>query len=127
MSHLSRPVVDGRTLPAQSGFAAVPDSHLFGSPAAAAASKPQPCVETTQASSTIVKKTPKQVFDAEYRHCQRSHEWKVGALQGLIRGAGCAQKATSPYQSGTAQDDAWRAGLLAGMAEGKSLLQAGVF
>ena len=74
-----------------------------------------------------MKKSPQEVFDAEYRHCQRSPEWKAGALRGLIRAAGCAQCSVSPYPSGTAQDDAWQAGLMAGIAEGKYLLQAGVF
>lgn len=74
-----------------------------------------------------MKKTPQEVFDAEYRNNQRSPEWKAGALRGLIKGAGCVQRSISPFQSGTAQDDAWCAGLLAGIAEGKYLLQAGVF
>lgn len=74
-----------------------------------------------------MKKTPQQVFDAEYRNCQRSPEWKAGALRGLVKAAGCAKRSLSPFKSGTAQDDAWQAGLLAGIAEGRFLLQAGVF
>lgn len=74
-----------------------------------------------------MKKTPQQVFDAEYRNNQRSPEWKAGALRGLVKAAGCAQKSVNPYPYGTAQNDAWQAGLQAGMAEGKYLLQAGVF
>ena len=74
-----------------------------------------------------MKKTPQQVFDAEYRNCQRSPEWKAGALRGLVRGAGCMKQSVGPFKSGTAQDDAWQAGLLAGIAEGRYLLQAGVF
>lgn len=72
-----------------------------------------------------MKKTPQEVFDAGYRNCQRSPEWKAGALRGLIKAAGCAQRSMSPFKSGTAQDDAWLAGLQAGMAEGKYLRQAG--
>ena len=72
-----------------------------------------------------MKKTPQDVFETEYRHCQRSPEWKAGALRGLIKAAGCAKRSLSPFQSGTAQDDAWQAGLLAGISEGKYLLQAG--
>lgn len=74
-----------------------------------------------------MKKTPQEVFDTEYRNNQRSPEWKAGALRGLIKAAGCSRQCVSPYPYGTAQYDAWQAGLLAGMAEGKYLLQAGVF
>ena len=63
-------------------------------------------------------RTAQQVYEREFAHCQRSPEWKAGALRGLRLAAGLAP-AASPYASGTAQDDAWGSGSLAGAAEWK--------
>lgn len=59
------------------------------------------------------------IYQTEFHRCQRSPEWKAGALQGLQKIAGCIERCFSPYPSGTAQDDAWRAGVQAGLAEDK--------
>lgn len=59
-------------------------------------------------------KTPEQIYEAEIARCQRSPEWKCGALAGLRKGAAPSTCSRSPFASGTAQDDAWRAGLAYG-------------
>lgn len=66
-------------------------------------------------------KTAQQIYDMEIRDCQRSPEWKAGALRGLQKSCGeSAKPAGVPYASGTAQDDAWRAGFQYGLSEGKA-------
>lgn len=65
------------------------------------------------------------IYDSEFRNCQRSPEWKAGALRGLERALGSpAKQHALPYTSGTAQADAWSAGFQAGSAEGKYQLNA---
>ena len=69
-------------------------------------------------------RTAQQVYEREFAHCQRSPEWKAGALRGLRLAAGLAP-AASPYASGTAQDDARNAGFQYGYEQAKHDLKAG--
>ena len=59
------------------------------------------------------------IYDTQFAHCPRSPEWKAGALYGLkvILREPC--QTGSPYTCGTAADDAWRAGVQEGLAEGR--------
>lgn len=60
------------------------------------------------------------IHAAQYRHCARSPEWKAGALRGLQLALGeTVSPKVAPYASGSAQDDAWLAGVKEGLAEGK--------
>lgn len=54
-----------------------------------------------------------------FARCARSAEWRAGAFDGLCLAAGLAFT-PSPYAPGSAQDDAWSAGHLAGVGEWKS-------
>lgn len=49
-------------------------------------------------------------FEREIAPCPRSPEWKHGARRGVWRAFGI-DSAPSPYASGTAQDDAFLAGM----------------
>ncbi len=60
-------------------------------------------------------KTAQQIYDAAIKHTPRSSEWKAGALAGLKRRESPHVRQPSPYQCGTAQDDAWAAGLQYGL------------
>ena len=60
-------------------------------------------------------RTAQQVYEREFAHCQRSPEWKAGALAGLQRRESPQVRKFSPYKSGTAQDDAWAAGVQYGL------------
>lgn len=60
------------------------------------------------------------IYAQEFDRCAKSPEWKAGALRGLQCALGEAQPlASSPYEGGTAQYDAWQAGIQAGLTEGK--------
>ena len=59
--------------------------------------------------------TPEQIYQASIQGCARSTEWKVGVLAGLNKGKAPHVRQISPYTSGTAQDDAWAAGLQYGL------------
>jgi hypothetical protein len=70
--------------------------------------------------------TALHIYGREFRDCARSPEWKAGARRGLEKALGeCSPSQGSPYASGTAQDDAWRAGVQAGLAEGKLVAHHG--
>ena len=60
-------------------------------------------------------KTAQQIYDAEIKNTPRSAEWKAGALAGLQRRESPQVRKFSPYKSGTAQDDAWAAGVQYGL------------
>ena len=60
-------------------------------------------------------KTAKDIYDAIIKGTPRSAEWKAGAAAGLKRRESPEVRQYSPYQSGTAQDDAWAAGLQYGL------------
>lgn len=60
-------------------------------------------------------KTAKDIYDAVIKGTPRSAEWKAGAAAGLKRRESPHVRQYSPYQSGTAQDDAWAAGLQYGL------------
>lgn len=64
-----------------------------------------------------------QIFDKEFRDCPRSGEWKAGALRGLQLSLDGDSPSGSPFRGGTAQDDAWRAGVEAGLRIGRDLLR----
>lgn len=69
-------------------------------------------------------KTAQSIYETEIHGCPRSAEWKAGALRGLQKALGeTARPAGVPYRCGTAQDDAWRAGLRFGAVEGKQQLK----
>lgn len=60
------------------------------------------------------------LYAREFAASYKSPEWKAGALRGLQCALGEAQPlASPPYTGGTAQYDAWAAGIQAGLAEGK--------
>lgn len=59
-----------------------------------------------------------QIYHDEFTACPRSPEYKAGALRALRLKAGLAP-AASPYESGSARDDAWLAGHQAGLTEWK--------
>lgn len=60
------------------------------------------------------------IYAQEFAACAKSPEWKEGARRGLQCALGEAQPlARPPYTGGTAQYDAWAAGIQAGLAEGK--------
>lgn len=63
--------------------------------------------------------TALHIYGREFRDCARSPEWKAGALRGLQKAMGEPCPTGSPYTAGTAQDDAWRAGVQAGLTEGR--------
>ena len=58
------------------------------------------------------------VYNVEFRDCARSPEWKAGALRGLQKALGEPCPTGSPYDCGTAADDAWRAGFQDGRTGG---------
>ena len=65
-------------------------------------------------------RTAQQVYEREFAHCQRSPEWKAGALRGLqVRLGEATTGPRLPYTPGTAQYDAWAAGIQAGQDEAK--------
>ena len=66
-----------------------------------------------------------RVYEQEFAACQKSPEWKAGALRGLRCAAGLAP-AGCPYPCGTAQADAWLDGNQAGMAEWRYLAARGL-
>ena len=61
--------------------------------------------------------TPEQIYRATIAGCPRSQEWKLGAMAGLKKGQEPNVAQRSPFPSGTAQDDAWAAGLQYGRQE----------
>jgi hypothetical protein len=69
--------------------------------------------------------TAQAIYDAEFRDCPRSREWKAGALRGLKVAFKEFKCEAHPYVSGTAQDDAWLAGIQAGLREGRYLRERG--
>lgn len=54
-------------------------------------------------------RTATRIYEAEFAACPRSQEWKLGARAGVWRALGLKSQ-RSPYDNGTAQDDAWRSG-----------------
>ena len=67
-----------------------------------------------------------EIYEDEFAHCQRSPEYKAGALSALRLRAGLQHSSDpwgdidrlhspSPYAAGTAADDAFEAGHLAGL------------
>lgn len=73
---------------------------------------------TTAAAQLSALKIAQRIYDLEFSACPRSPEFKAGALRALRLKAGLTP-AASPYESGTARDDAWLAGHQAGLAEWK--------
>lgn len=68
--------------------------------------------------------TPQTIFNAEFRDCAKSPEYKEGALRGLQKALGQAPTRPGvPYRAGTCQFDAWRAGFDAGVREGRYHLE----
>ena len=63
-------------------------------------------------------KSSQHIYNAEIRRCPRSPEWKTGALRGLEQAIDGIETQPSNYPSGSAQDDAWRAGFDYGLAAG---------
>ncbi len=55
--------------------------------------------------------TPETLYKATIQGCPRSKEWKLGAMAGMRKGQTPRIPQLSPFASGTAQDDAWAAGL----------------
>ena len=60
-------------------------------------------------------KTAREIYDEAVKSTPRSEEWKAGALAGLQRRESQQVRKFSPYKLGTAQDDAWRAGMQYGL------------
>ena len=60
------------------------------------------------------------LYDAHFARCAKSPEWKTGALRGLqVRLGEAVTSPGLPYTPGTAQYDAWAAGIQAGQDEAK--------
>ncbi len=94
--------------------AAAPHPQHLVSPQAAPAAAPNAEERATQQLCAL--RAAQRIYDAEFAGCQKSPEWKAGALRGLRHGAGLAP-AGCPYAHGTAQGDAWLAGNQAALAE----------
>lgn len=60
-----------------------------------------------------------EIHAQQFARCARSPEWKAGALRGLRLALDEPVADGLPYPAGTAQYDAWQAGIEAGRAEGK--------
>ncbi|MEG0920646.1 MAG: hypothetical protein RSD57_14640 [Comamonas sp.] len=60
-------------------------------------------------------KTAQQIYDAAIKGAPRSPEWKRGTMAGLKRRESPHVSQCSPFQPGTAQDDAWAAGMQYGI------------
>lgn len=66
------------------------------------------------------------IYEQEFASCAKSPEWKAGALRGLqVRLGEAATGNNLPYTPGTAQYDAWQAGIHAGQAEAKYQIERG--
>lgn len=65
-------------------------------------------------------RSAQQIYDNEFAPCPRSPEWKLGARAGVWKAMGLMNR-RSPYASGTAQDDAWRAGFNAAFGDVRHL------
>lgn len=68
---------------------------------------------TTECQQLAALRAAQAWYDAEIGPCPRSCEWKYGARAGVWKAHGLAPM-SSPWPSGSAADDAFRAGFAAG-------------